>query len=151
MHLQCKHLTRMRHRVFGKKLNRDIKERKALFKNLVLALVNHGKIQTSVAKAKAIQRLVEKMVTKAKSTSSTSISSVSSFLGRKKAVDRLVKDVVPRFKDKVGGYLRMRRIGKRRGDSIEEVILEWSVKEEKKQIEKPAVEKVQKKEKKTQK
>ncbi len=136
----------MRHRVFGKKLNRDIKERKALFKNLVLALVSHGKIQTSVAKAKAIQRLVEKMVTKAKSTSSASISSVSSFLGRKKTVDQLVKNVIPRFKDKVGGYLRMRRIGKRRGDSTEEAILEWSVKEEKKPIEKPGTLKVQKKE-----
>lgn len=141
----------MRHRVFGKKLNRDIKERKALFRNLVLALVNHGKIQTSLAKAKAIQRLVEKMVNKAKNASPSSLLPVASFLGRKKAVDKLLKDVIPGFKDKVGGYLRMRRTGRRRGDATEEVILEWSVREERKQIEKPATQKAQKKEKKEEK
>ncbi|MBI4990626.1 50S ribosomal protein L17 [Candidatus Gottesmanbacteria bacterium] len=120
----------MRHRVFGRKLNRDIKERKALFKSLILALINYGKIQTTVAKGKAIHRLAEKMVTNAKSGSASALSSVSSFLARKSAVDKLINEVVPRFKNTLGGYVRMRRLGKRRGDSSEKVVLEWSIEKE---------------------
>lgn len=129
----------MRHRVFGRKLNRDIKERKALFKSLILALINYGKIQTTVAKGKAIHRLAEKMVTHAKNGSASALSSVSSFLARKSAVDKLVNEVVPRFKNTLGGYVRMRRLGKRRGDSSEKVVLEWSI--EKEQVKKEKNEK----------
>lgn len=127
----------MRHQVFGKKLNRDVKERKALFKGLIIALIYHGRIKTSLAKAKAIQRIAEKMVTKSKNATERVYSQISAFLTQKDIVDKLIKEIAPRFKNIPGGYLRMRRIGKRVGDATEEVILEWSIKEEKKAEIKP--------------
>lgn len=137
----------MRHQVFGKKLNRDIKERKALFKSLILALISYGRIKTSLAKAKAIQRLVDKMVTKVKDGSDNTMRQVSSFLTSREAVSKLVKEIAPRFAKITGGYSRLRRTGQRRGDATEEVILEWSVAEEKKEEAKP-VKLAEKKEKK---
>lgn len=140
----------MRHQVFGKKLNRDVKERKALFKSLVLALIKSGKIKTSLARAKAVSRLVEKLVTKAKNGSEAAINQLSSFLNRKEAVDKLVKEVAPKFKTKVGGYLRIRRVNTRRkGDATEEVLLEWS--EDIKMIEKEDRTKIQNKKRKNEK
>lgn len=123
----------MRHQVFGKKLNRDIKERKALFKSLIIALISHGRIKTSLAKAKAIQRIAEKLVTKVKSGSEDAYRGVSSFLTQKGPINKLIKEIGPRFKDVQGGYLRIRKTGKRRGDATEEVIMEWSKAEEKKE------------------
>lgn len=127
----------MRHQISGKKLNRDIKERKALFKSLINALIFHGRIKTTLAKAKAIQRITEKMVTKSKVASERVYSQISAFLTQKDTVNKLIKEIAPRFKNIQGGYLRLRRIGKRVGDATEEVILEWSIKEEKKAEVKP--------------
>lgn len=122
----------MRHQTFGKKLNRDIKERKALFKSLILALIAYGKIKTTLGKAKAIQRLVDKLVTRAKDGSDSAFRQISAFLARKEAINKLTKEIAPRFKKTAGGYLHVRRIGERVGDAAEEVILEWSVAAEKK-------------------
>lgn len=127
----------MRHQVFGKKLNRDVKERKALFKSLILALITYGKIKTTYAKAKAIQRLVDKLVTKAKDRSDSAIRQVASFLTKKDSIDKLIGEIAPRFSKTPGGYLRVRRVGRRTGDATEEVILEWTIKEEKKEESKP--------------
>lgn len=121
----------MRHKVFGRKLGRDIKERKALFKNLIISLINYERIQTTLARAKAIRGLAEKLVTRAKDGSDAALRQVSSFLTRREAIDKLVKVIAPRFTDRIGGYLRMRRIGKRAGDASEQVILEWTVVEKK--------------------
>lgn len=123
----------MRHQVFGRKLNRDVKERKALFKSLVIALIAHGRIKTTIAKAKAIKGLVDKLVTRAKDGSNNARRQLSSFLTRKEAIIKLIDVVAPRFKDKVGGYSRMIKLGPRKSDSTEEVILEWSVGETKKE------------------
>jgi len=116
----------MKHQVVGSKLNRDIKERKALFKNLIIALITHGKIKTTVAKAKAIRSLAEKLVTRAKDGSSGALRQVSSFLTKKEAINKLTKNIAPRFNSKIGGYVRMTRVGVRKGDNAEEAILEWS-------------------------
>jgi large subunit ribosomal protein L17 len=122
----------MRHQVFGRKLNRDIKERKALFKNLVISLITYNKIKTTIARAKAVQGLVEKLVFKAREGGEVAIAQVSSFLGRREAIQKLTKIIAPKFKDRIGGYLRIKRIGKRHGDRAEEVFLEWSEEIEKK-------------------
>lgn len=127
----------MRHQVFGKRLNRDVKERKALFKSLINALIFHGRIKTTLAKAKAIQRIAEKLVTKSKNDTERVYSQILAFLSQKDSVNKLIKEIGPRFKNTPGGYLRLRRIGKRIGDATEEVILEWSKKEEKKSGVKP--------------
>lgn len=121
----------MRHQVAGRKLNRDIKERKALFKNLIIALITHGRIRTTVAKAKAIRGLAEKLVTRAKDGSSSALRQVSSFLTSKEAINKLTTNIAPRFTGKIGGYVRMIRVGVRKGDNAEEAILEWSQGDEK--------------------
>ena len=125
----------MKHRYFGRKLNRDIKERKALFRSLVIALIDKGKIRTTVAKAKAIQGLVEKLVTKAKEDTDAATRQLTSFLTRKEIISKLTIDIMPRFKDRVGGYVRIRKLGKRFGDGAEEVVMEWSVPEPEKKKE----------------
>lgn len=121
----------MRHHIFGKKLNRDIKERKALFRSLIMSLITFGKIRTTLAKAKAIQGLVDKLVTHAKSRSASSLAGISSVLPRKKVIDRLKDEVAPKFTDRKGGFTRIRRVGQRIGDGCEEVFLEWVESEEK--------------------
>lgn len=116
----------MRHQVFGRKLNKDIKERRALYKNLLLALITHGKIRTTYARAKAIVGLADKLVTHAKVGSVSAIRQISSILNQKESINQLVRKIAPQFKDKMGGYTRIIKVGKRQGDSAEEVFLEWS-------------------------
>lgn len=122
----------MRHRIFGKKLNRDIKQRKALFKGLILSLIRYGKIRTTYSRAKAVVGLIDKLVTYAKDGSQSTLRKLTSFLARKEAIERLLQEIAPRFSQKTGGYSRMIRVGRRSGDKAEEVVLEWSVEEEKK-------------------
>ena len=121
----------MRHQVFGRKLNKDIKERRALYKNLLIALITYGKIRTTYARAKAVVGLADKLVTHAKDGSVSAIRQVSSILNRKEAINKLVSKIAPQFKDKIGGYARIIKLGKRQGDAAEEVFLEWSISEKK--------------------
>lgn len=142
----------MLHSTFGRKLNRDIKERKALFKSLIVGLINTGKITTTLAKGKAITGLIDKIVTHAKDGSNGAINKLVSFLGRKDIVEKLTKEITPSFANRVAGYTRMRRIGKRRGDNTEEVTIEWTdkpeeVKKETKALKTKIPQKVKKKEK----
>lgn len=116
----------MRHKVFGKKLNRDIKERKALFRSLVQALITHGKVKTTLPKAKAVSSLIEKLVTKAKDGSRASLNQVSSFLTKRDLIRKLTGEIAPKFSHKIGGYIRLVRLGKRAGDNAEEVSMEWT-------------------------
>ena len=120
----------MRHKVFGRKLNRDIKERKALFRSLVSSLIINGSIKTTHAKAKAVGSLIEKLVTKAKDGSRQSIIQISSFLNKKEPIKKLTDEIAPIFKDKIGGYLRIIKLGRRAGDNAQEVRMEWSLKQE---------------------
>ncbi|KKS96038.1 MAG: 50S ribosomal protein L17, large subunit ribosomal protein L17 [Candidatus Gottesmanbacteria bacterium GW2011_GWA2_43_14] len=119
----------MRHNVFGRKLNRDVKERKALFRSLVNAFIEKGRIKTTKAKAKAVISLIEKLVTKSKDGSRASMTVLMSFFNRKEPVHKLTHEIAPRFKDKVGGYIRMIQLGRRHGDNAQEVLLEWTVPE----------------------
>ena len=121
----------MRHNVFGRKLNRDVKERKALFRSLVKAFIDRGRIKTTDAKARAIGSLIEKLVTKAKDGSRTSMTQLMAFFNHKEPVKKLTDEIAPRFKDKIGGYIRMIRLGRRSGDNAQEVLLEWTVPEPK--------------------
>lgn len=116
----------MRHQVFGRKLNRDVKERKALFRSLVSALIIKGKIKTTLAKARAIRGLVEKLVTLAKKDTSATRMKLHSFLIKRDLVQKIIKDIASKFSDRKGGYIRIRRIGQRIGDNAEEVFMEWT-------------------------
>ena len=120
----------MRHKVFGKKLGRDIKERKALFRNLSKALIRHGKIKTTLAKAQSVRGDIERLVTKAKKGSNRSVAAIESYLNHKEFTARLIKDIAPRFQKTTGGFTRITRTGTRSGDNAQQVILEWSINEE---------------------
>ncbi|MCH7952064.1 50S ribosomal protein L17 [Patescibacteria group bacterium] len=106
----------MRHRVAGKKLNRDIKHRKALFKNLINALIIHEEIQTTENKAKAIKGLTDKLISRGKKGTLHSRRLIAAFLQDKKVVNKIVDELGPRFKDRASGFTRIIRLGKRRGD-----------------------------------
>jgi large subunit ribosomal protein L17 len=120
----------MRHNKKGKKLNRKPSQRKALFKSLIENLINNEKIDTTIAKAKAIKPLVDKLVQKAKKGDLSARREVMSFLPTKQAANKLVDEIAPRYQDVVGGAVRIRRIGKRRGDGAMMARIEWVNKSE---------------------
>ena len=135
----------MRHRVKGKKLNRDIKHRKALFKNLISALVLHEEIQTTESKAKAIKGIVDKLISRGKKQTLHARRTIAAFLQNKKAVNKIVDELSPRFKNRVSGYTRVLKIGERRGDDAMMVKMELV---EKKETKKPKTSKDKRKDKK---
>lgn len=113
----------MRKRVFGRKLKRTTNQRKALFRSLTHALVLHGRIKTTEAKAKSIKGEVEKLITYAKNNE------VNAFHNLQKKVsvptaEGIIANVAPLFKDRPGGYTRIVRIGNRKKDNATMVILE---------------------------
>ncbi len=115
----------MKKRVFGRKLKRDINERKALFKGLMSSLVLNEKIETTESKAKAIRAEVDKLVTRAKKDTQMA----KKLLGPKlspEALEKMIRDIAPRFNTRQGGYTKMVRLGKRFGDDATMVLIEWS-------------------------
>jgi large subunit ribosomal protein L17 len=114
----------MRHQVAGKKLSRSQGQRKALFKNLINALVIQGKIKTTESKAKAIRGLVDKLITRGKTGTLQARRMIGAFLQNKIAVRKIVDELGPLFKTRPGGFTRMVRLGRRRGDNAMMVRLE---------------------------
>ena len=118
----------MRHQKKGQKLNRNIKQRKALFKSLVSSLIVKEEIETTEAKAKAIKGLVDKLIYKGKTGSLHVRRQIMAFLPDKKAANKVVDDVAKRFTNQVGGFTKLVRIGRRRGDNTMMVRMELSKK-----------------------
>lgn len=114
----------MRHQKSGRKLSRNIKQRKALFKNLVQSLILKEEIKTTEAKAKAVKSLVDKLIFKSRNGSLHVRRQIMAFLPDKKAANKLIDDTAKRFTDQVGGFTRMIRLGKRRGDNAMMVKME---------------------------
>jgi large subunit ribosomal protein L17 len=114
----------MRHRVAGWKLNRNTSHRRALLRNLVTSLIMEERIETTVAKAKAMRPHVEKMITLGKRGDVAARRLAGSYLMTRESVSRLFDTVAPRFGDRSGGYLRIVRTGFRRGDGGEKVFIE---------------------------
>ncbi len=108
----------MRHRSSTKKFNRDTKSRKALFKSLVRALVEQGKIVTTEAKAKEARRIADKLIGKAKVDSMATRRVLHRFFGVRDVVNTLVDKIAPEFSDRVSGFTRITKIGVRRGDNV---------------------------------
>lgn len=131
----------MRHNVSGKKLSRDMDHRKALLRNLSTSLVEHGSVETTLAKAKYVRPFVEKLVTKARKGDVNAVRAVKKGLTRDDMVRKLVKDIAPQFSSRPGGYTRIRKLGRRDGDNAPMARIEWVLKKETKK--KP--EKVEKK------
>jgi large subunit ribosomal protein L17 len=114
----------MRHRVDGWKLNRNTSHRRALLRNLVTSLIMEERIETTVAKAKAMRPHVEKMITLGKRGDVAARRQAGSYLMTRESVTRLFDTVSPRFGDRNGGYLRIVRNGFRKGDGGETVFIE---------------------------
>ena len=114
----------MRHNVFGKKLNRDIKTRNALFRSLVQEMVEHGKVVTTYPKAKAVRGLIEKTVTRARTGTDAAHAIVEGLLLEKELVDKMMGTVAPAFKNRPGGYIRIIKNGSRPGDNAPMAIIE---------------------------
>jgi large subunit ribosomal protein L17 len=107
----------MRHRSTSKKLNRDTKSRKALFRGLVRSLVETGSIVTTEVKAKEIKRIADKLIGKAKTDSLETRRNLHKFFGVRDVVNTLVEKIAPEFSDRVSGFTRVTKLGVRRGDN----------------------------------
>jgi large subunit ribosomal protein L17 len=114
----------VRHARSGKKLGRDSAHRKALYSNLAGALIEHGRIKTTVTKAKAVKPIAEQMITLGRRGDLHARRQATAFLRSRDVVHKLFAEVAPRFKDRPGGYARIIKIGPRPGDAAEMVYLE---------------------------
>jgi len=114
----------MRHQKKGRKLGRDSAHRKALYSNLAGALIEHGRIRTTEAKAKEVRPIVEKMITLGKRGDLHAHRQAVAFLRSKSVAHLLFSEVAPRFADRSGGYTRVVKLGPRQGDSAPMAYLE---------------------------
>jgi large subunit ribosomal protein L17 len=114
----------MRHRNAGYKLGRNTSHRRALLRNLVTSVIIEDRVETTVAKAKAVRPHVEKMITLGKKGDVHSRRQALSFLMTDDAVTRLFDTVAPRYGDRQGGYLRIVRTGFQKGDGAEKAFIE---------------------------
>ncbi len=115
----------MRHARSGKKLGRDSAHRKALYSNLAGALITHGRIETTEAKAKAVRPYAEKLVTLGKRGDLHARRQAMAELRSNDVVHKLFADVAPRFSERDGGYTRVVKLGPRLGDAANMALLEF--------------------------
>ncbi|HEY1689301.1 MAG TPA: 50S ribosomal protein L17 [Solirubrobacteraceae bacterium] len=115
----------MRHAKTRNKLSRDAAHRKALLMNLTKEIIEHERVKTSEAKAKAVKPEVERLITLAKQGTLHARRQALSALSQDKfAVHRLFEEVAPRYADRPGGYTRILKLGPRRSDATEMVFIE---------------------------
>jgi large subunit ribosomal protein L17 len=114
----------MRHRHGYRKLGRTSSHRAALLKNLSISLIEHGKIETTVEKAKELRSYIEKLITIAGKNDSNAHKAVFAALQSKEATKTLVNEVAPKYVDRPGGYTRIIRTRIRRGDATTMAFIE---------------------------
>jgi len=115
----------MRHRKTRHKLSRDAAHRRSLLRNLSRDLIEHERIKTSQAKAKAVKPQVEKLITLAKRGDLHARRRALSTLGQDRfVVHKLFEEIAPRYSERAGGYTRIVKLGPRRSDSTEMVFIE---------------------------
>ena len=114
----------MRHGDKVNALGRTAAHRRALLANLAIALIEHKRITTTLAKAKALRRYIEPLITKAKTNSTHSRRVVFSYLQNKEAIKELFGEIANRIGDRPGGYVRVIKLGFRRGDGAETALIE---------------------------
>ena len=114
----------MRHGMSGKKLGRDSAHRRALYANLACSLIEHGRIKTTEAKAKAVKPYAEKMITLGRRGDLHARRQALSELRSQEIVHQLFAEIGPRMSERPGGYTRIVKIGPRQGDAAAMVFLE---------------------------
>src|SRR2546426_10412453 len=120
---QTQRLT-MRHRNAHRKLSRNTSHRRALLRNLVTDFLDHGRLMTTLPKAKEVRPLAEKMITLGKRDSLHARRQVHAYLLREAIVQKLFDTIAPRFADRHGGYSRIIKLGNRRGDGADLALIE---------------------------
>ena len=115
----------MRHQKKTIKLGRTAEHRKALLANQVCSLIEHQRIKTTLAKAKAVRPLAEKMVTLGKQGSLHARRTALAVLRQKNAVKKLFDDIAPRSAERKGGYTRIIKLGARKSDAAPVAFIEW--------------------------
>lgn len=116
----------MRKRIQGKKLSRRKAHRTALLRNLSQDLFLHGRIKTTLARAKALRPYAEKIITKARLGTNHAKNQVNAKLYKQEAVDKLMNEIAPKYEEeqRPGGYTRIVKLGPRQGDGVEEAVIE---------------------------
>lgn len=115
----------MRHSVFGKKLSRTKNERRRLMMVLARQLIQRGRITTTLARAKVVQPVVEKLITNAKKARPPSLLQLHKILADKPSVQKLLEWAKTRFAVRTSGFTRVVKLGQRGGDAAEEALLEF--------------------------
>jgi large subunit ribosomal protein L17 len=135
----------MRHRKKTVKLGRTAEHRRALLANQVCSLIEHGQIRTTLAKAKAVRPLAEKMLTLGKKGTLHNRRTAISYLRQPESVKRLFEEIAPRSASRLGGYTRIIKLVARKSDAAPMALLQWVdlVTEESGAVETAAVEKKQ--------
>lgn len=108
-----------------RKLNRTTSHRGALLRNLSIALIEHGTIKTTLAKAKTVKPFVERLVTRAKTNDFNTVRYLKKHLDSKEAVKKLVAEIGPKNAKRPGGYTRVLRAGYRTGDNAPMAIIQF--------------------------
>ena len=107
------------------KLGRKKSHREALLRNLAAELVMHGRVKTTLARAKALRPAIEPLVTKARRGRNSDVRELERFFYTKEPVQKMLSEIGPRFKDRPGGYTRILKLGRRFGDSAEMAVIEF--------------------------
>jgi large subunit ribosomal protein L17 len=115
----------MRHQKNTRKLGRTSQHRDAMLANLVVSLIQHKRVKTTLAKAKAARPLAEKLVTLGKSGTLHARRLAVAKIGQRDMVSKLFQEIAPGFKDRQGGYTRIVKLGPRQSDSAPVAFLEW--------------------------
>jgi large subunit ribosomal protein L17 len=114
----------MKHSIKQKKLNRKPSHRKALLRNLSISLAEHGRIKTTLPKAKALRPYFEKIITAGKDGTLHARRKIISKLGNIDAAAKIITDLSPKYAERKGGYTRILKIGHRAGDAAPMAIIE---------------------------
>src|SRR3954466_10600380 len=115
---------KMRHRNADRKLSRNTSHRRAMLRNLVTDFLDHGRLMTTLPKAKEIRPLAEKMITLGKRDNLHARRQVQSYLLREAVAKKLFDTVAPKFANRPGGYSRIIKLGNRKGDGADMAIIE---------------------------
>ncbi|WP_273267118.1 50S ribosomal protein L17 [Flexistipes sinusarabici] len=115
----------MRHRISGKKLGKSTPHRYAMLRNMAKSLVEHGRIETTVDRAKTLRQFVEPLITLGKKGDVSARRLALRRLPDKKAVHRIFDEISPKFKNRPGGYTRILKTGYREGDNANSAIIEF--------------------------
>jgi ribosomal protein L17 len=115
----------MRHGKWHRHLGRPTDHRQALLRNLVTSLIEHGRIETTIAKAKTLQPIADKMITLAKRQDPHASNQLRAYLYKPGVVMPKVNELATRFATRAGGYTRVLRLGQRKGDAAPMALIEY--------------------------